>query len=70
MNTISNSENFFARYFVFPYRSHQRCSIEKGFLKYFAKFTGNTCARVTLFNKVVGLRPATFLKKILWHRCL
>ena len=23
----------------------------------------------TLFNKVAGLKPATSLKKILWHRC-
>ena len=23
----------------------------------------NTCARVSFFNKVAGLRPATFLKK-------
>ena len=41
----------------------------------------NTCARVSLlikfqgsgqslfFNKVTGLRPATLLKKRLWHRC-
>ena len=29
----------------------------------------NTCARVS-FNKVVGLSPATLLKKRLWHRVL
>ena len=28
----------------------------------------NTCARV-FFNKVADLRPATFLKKRLWHWC-
>ena len=34
MNTISNSENFFAGYFVCPYRSsHQMCSIKKVLLK-------------------------------------
>ena len=27
-----------------------------------------TCVRV-FFNKAAGLRPATLLKKRLWHRC-
>ena len=34
--------------------SHQRCSMKKDVLKNFTKFTG---------------RPATLLKKRLWHRC-
>ena len=29
----------------------------------------NTCAKVSFFNKVAGLRSATLLKKRLWHRC-
>ena len=29
----------------------------------------NTCARVPFFNKIAGLRPATVLKKGLWHMC-
>ena len=29
----------------------------------------NTSARVCFLNKVVDLRPATLLKKRLWHRC-
>ena len=41
---------------------------KKGFLRNFAKFTGSTCVRVFL-NKVTGLKPATFFKKRLWHRC-
>ena len=28
------------------------------------------CVRDSFFNKVVDLRPATLLKKRLWHRCL
>ena len=28
----------------------------------------NTCARVSFFNKVAGLRSATLLKKRLWHK--
>ena len=48
--------------------SHQRCSIIKGVLRNFAKFTGkHLCQR--LFFKVAGLRPATLLKKSLRHRC-
>ena len=35
--------------------SHQRCSVRKVVLTNFTKFT--------------GLRPATLLKKRLWHRC-
>ena len=50
-------------------RSHRRCSVKKGILRNFAKFTGNTCARVSFFNKVAGLGPATLLKKRSWHRC-
>ena len=29
----------------------------------------NTCPRVSFFNKVAYLRPATLLKKSLWDRC-
>ena len=28
------------------------------------------CVRDSFFDKVVDLRPATLLKKRLWHRCL
>ena len=37
--------------------SHQKCSLRKGVLRNFAKFTGNC------------LRPSAFLKKRLLHRC-
>ena len=47
----------------------KRCSVKKGVLWNFTKFTGNTCARASFFNKVAGLRSATILKKRLWHRC-
>ena len=33
-------------------RSHRRCSMKKNVLKIFAKSTGSTSARVSLFNKV------------------
>ena len=51
-------------------RSHQRYSVRKGVLRIFAKFTGNHLCQSLFFNKVPGLRPATLLKKSLWHRCI
>ena len=41
--------------------SHRRCSVKKSVLKNFAKFTGKHVRQ--------SLRPATLLKKRLWHRC-
>ena len=49
--------------------SHQRFSIKKCVLRSFAKFTGKHLCQSLLFNKVAGLKPATFIKKRLWHRC-
>ena len=49
--------------------SHRRCSTEKVFLKISQNSQKNTCTRVSFFNKVVGLRPATLLKNRLLHKC-
>ena len=49
--------------------SHWRCSMGKYVLRNFAKFTGKHLCQCRFFNKVAGLRPATLLKKRLWHRC-
>ena len=49
--------------------SHQRCSIIKGVLRNFTKFTGKHLRQSLFFNKVAGLRPATLFKKSPWHRC-
>ena len=38
-------------------------------LNNFAKLTGKHLCQNLFFNKVAGLRPATFLQKRLWHRC-
>ena len=46
-----------------------KCSVGKMFLEISQNSQENTCARVSFFNKVAGLRPATLLKKRLWHRC-
>ena len=47
----------------------QKCSVKKVFLEISEHSQENTCARVSFFNKVAGLKPATLLKKRLWHRC-
>ena len=50
--------------------SHRRCSVRKGVLRNFAKFTEKHLYQSLFFNKVAGLRPTTLFKKRLWHRCL
>ena len=42
---------------------------KKDNLKNFAKFTGKHLCQSLFFNKVAGLRSATFFKKRFWHRC-
>ena len=37
-------------------------------LKSFAKLKGKHLCQSLFFGKVIGLRPATLLKKRLWHR--
>ena len=58
---------------MFKFRSsHRRCSVctvKKGVLRNFAKFTGKHLCQSLFLNKVAGLTPATLLKKRLWHRC-
>ena len=49
--------------------SHQRCSVRKGVLRNFAKFTGKHLSQVLFYNKVADLEPATLLKKRLLHWC-
>ena len=49
--------------------SHRRCSVRKGVLRNFAKFTGKHPCQRLFFNRVGGLKPATLFKKRLWRRC-
>ena len=49
--------------------SLRRCSVRKGVLRNFAKFTGKYLCQSLFFNKVAGLRPATLLKKRLCRSC-
>ena len=46
---------------------HRRCSVRKGVLRNFAKFTGKHLWQSLFFNKVAGW--GLQLKKSLWHRC-
>ena len=48
---------------------HQSCSIIKGVLRNFTKFTGKHLCQSLFFNKDTGLRSATLFKKSLWRRC-
>ena len=43
----------------------KRCSVNKLFLKILQNSQKNTFVRVSFFNEVSGLRPATLLKKTL-----
>ena len=47
----------------------QRCSIKKRVLTNFAKSTEKHLRQGLFFGKVASLRPATLLKKRIWHRC-
>ena len=50
-------------------RSKDKSSNPELFLKILQNPQENTCVGVSFFNKVVGLRPATLLKKRLQLRC-
>ena len=49
--------------------SHRSCSVRKGVLRNFAKFTERQLYQSLFFNKVASLSPATLLRKRLWYRC-
>ena len=48
--------------------SYWRCSVKKGVLRNFVKFTGKHPCQSLFFNKVAG-QACNFIKKRLWHRC-
>ena len=41
----------------------------KGVLRNFSKFTEKHLCQSLFLNKVLGLRPATLLKRTLWRKC-
>ena len=48
--------------------SRSEVFFKKGVFKNFAKFTGKHLCQSLFVNKISGLRPATLLKKKLWHK--
>ena len=58
-----------ATYWISSRSSRPEVFCQKGVLQNFSKFTGKYLCQTLFFNKVTGLRPATVLKKRLWHRC-
>ena len=64
------SKNWTINYWI-PEAATRGVLYKKVFLKKkkFAKFTGKHLYQSLFFNKVAGQRPATLLKKRLWHRC-
>ena len=67
--TIWSQGLIFKDFWYFYRSSHQRCSIRNVVLGNFTKFTVKHLCQSLFFKKVAGLRPATLLKKRLWHRC-
>ena len=49
--------------------SRRRCSVRKGVLRNFAKFTGKHLCQSLFFNEVAGFRAETLFKKRLLHGC-
>ena len=47
---------------ILPRNSHRRCSVSKGVLRNFTKFTGNTCTRVSFLIKLHALNFAEFTR--------
>ena len=51
-------------------KQSSRGVMKKCVLRNFTKITGKHLRQSLFCNKVAGLRPATLLKKRIWHRCL
>ena len=61
--------SFLQNYLTAEQSSRPEVFCKKGVLRDFAKFTGKHLCQRLFFDKVAGLRSATFLKKRLGHRC-
>ena len=67
-NMLKNTGFYAVR--IFPSEAAARGVLWKEvFLEISQKFTGKHLCQSLFFNKVAGMRPATLLKKRLWHRC-
>ena len=62
--------HYFLRHAHTRYRSSRlEVFCKKGVVRNFAKVTGKHLCQSLLFDIDEGLRPATLLKRRLWHRC-
>ena len=59
---FNKPKEFVTETFRNPEAVVQTCSVKKVFLEILQNPQENSCARVSYFNKVAGLRPATLLK--------
>ena len=59
--------NYGRRELYFCQKQLPRLLCKKGVLRNFTKFTGIHLYQSLFFNKVTGLKPASLLKKRLWH---
>ena len=71
LSPFNTEKNFQWEYFwSINHRSiHRRYSVTNGVLKNIVKFTGKHVCKSLFLNKFAGRKPATLLKKRLWHRC-
>ena len=63
------SENLWLSDILIGNKQGLKQPVRKGVLRNFAKFSGKYLRQSHFFNKVACLRPATLLKKRLWHKC-
>ena len=69
-NNMPKVPHYFLRHAHTRYRSSRlEVFCKKGVVRNFAKVTGKHLCQSLLFGIVEGLRPATLLKRRLWHRC-
>ena len=68
INTASEKTNKLQSYFPKYRSSRSEVFCSKGALRNFGNFAGKHLCQSLFFNKVAGLRPATLLKKRLWHK--
>ena len=69
INKSVGTNNMINVYFNPSRSSRPEVFCKNGVLRNFTKLTGKHLRQSLFFNKVVGLRPATLLKRRLWHRC-
>ena len=63
------SENLWLSDILIGNKQGLKQPVRKGVLRNFAKFSGKYQRQSHFFNRVACLRPATLLKKRLWHKC-